>query len=86
MTLFLEVHDLNGQSARAFAEARAQTRNGIDCLKYWPCEDGRSVALLVEAQDEATLRSSAAGAKEITELFAPAARWMSVETMEAGSS
>jgi hypothetical protein len=86
MTLFLEVCDLNGQSAQSFAEARSRTRNGIHCLKYWPCDDGRSVALLVEAQDEVTLRSSAAGAKEITELFAPAARWMSIETIQARPS
>jgi len=34
MTLFLEVHDLNGQSAQSFAEPLSRTRNGIHCLKY----------------------------------------------------
>jgi hypothetical protein len=82
MPLFLEIYELNGQGAQAFSDARSSHRDGICCLKHWLSEDGRSIALLVEASDEDALRLSHGGAKEITELFAPAERWMSSDTVE----
>lgn len=82
MALFLEIHDLNGQSAQALADTRSSARDGIRCLKHWFSGDGRSIALLVEAPSEAALRLCQGGAKEITELFAPTERWLSCDTVE----
>ncbi len=83
MCLFLEVHDLDGRDAEAFVEARsAQGPHGVRLLKHWLGDDGGKVALLVEAPDEQTLRGCAGGANEVTELFAPAERWMSYDAIE----
>ncbi len=83
MSLFLEVHELNGRGAEACVQARsAQAPPGVRFLRHWFGDEGRKVALLVEAPDEETLRTCAGGAKEVTELFAPAERWMSCDSID----
>jgi hypothetical protein len=83
MCLFLEVHELDGRDADAFVRARStQAPQGVRLLKHWLGDDGRNVAFLVEAPNEETLRACAGGAKEITELFAPAERWMGFDAIE----
>jgi hypothetical protein len=74
MPLFLEVHDVNGRSPQALAEARSG--DGVRCLKHWLSEDGLQVALLVEAPSEEGVGSSTSGVKETTELFAPVEPWV----------
>lgn len=79
MCLFLEVSDRG--NAEALVQARsAQASRGVRLLKHWLGANG--VVLLVEAPDEQTLRACSSGAKEITELFAPAERWMSYDSIE----
>ena len=83
MSLFLEVHELDGRGAEAFVRVRsAQAPRGVRFLKHWFGDDGRKVALPVEAPDKETLRTCAGGAKEVTELFAPAERWMSCDSID----
>ena len=83
MRLFLEVHELDGCDAGAFVHARSvQAPRGVRLLKHWLGDDGGTVTLLVEAPDEQTLRACAGDAKEVTELFAPAERWMSYDSIE----
>jgi hypothetical protein len=75
MALFLDVHELNGGGAEAFVAAwAAGAGDGVRCLGHWVGEDGRKVALLVEAPDADSLRACDPEATELTELFAPAER------------
>jgi hypothetical protein len=79
----LEVHELDGREAEALVRARSTgAPNGVRLLKHWLGGDGRTVALLVEAPDEQTLRTCPGNAKEITELFARAERWLSHDSIE----
>jgi hypothetical protein len=80
MPLFLEVHNLNDENPQALADARSC--DGVRCLKHWLSENGRQVALLVDAPSEDALRLSRSGANETTELFAPAERWMSYAAID----
>lgn len=83
MALFLDVHELDARGAEAFVAAwSARAGEGARCRKHWVGEDGRTVALLVEAPDEETLRACDPDAKEVTELFAPAERWASYDSIE----
>jgi hypothetical protein len=83
MALFLDIHDLDALGAEAFLTSwSARANDGIRCLKHWVGEDGRSVALLVEAPNEDSLRACDRDARELTELFAPAERWLSYDSIE----
>jgi hypothetical protein len=81
MALFLETHNLGGRDAQAFVDTRSGTGNGSRCLKHWISGDRRRLTLLVEASDRQALSASHPGAREVTEVFAPAERWMSFETL-----
>lgn len=74
MALFLETHDLDGRDAEALIRALSEPRPGRRCLCHYLADDGSAVEFLVEAQDQASLST---GAQSVTELFAPAARWLS---------
>jgi hypothetical protein len=83
MALFLDGHELEERNADEFLAAwsdRAAT--DVRCLKRWVGEDRRNVALLVEAPDEDSVRICDPDAKEVTELFAPAKRWLSLDSIE----
>ncbi len=83
MALFLAIHELDGLGLEVFlARLAAHADEGIRCLKHWVGEDGRNVALLVEAPNEDSLRACDRDAKELTELFAPAERWVSFDSIE----
>ena len=83
MALFLDVHELDGRDVDEFLAAwSAQAATGVRCLKRWVGEDRRNVALLVEVADEDSVRACDADAKEVTELFAPAERWLSLDSIE----
>ena len=62
MSLFLDIHKLNGATPEAVAQAHArdletQTPYGVNYLKYWFDEDQGAVFCLVEAPDkEAAIR------------------------------
>jgi hypothetical protein len=75
MALFLETHRLNGRDAEALVQALSQSGPGRRCLCHYLADDGSAVEFLVESPDRAAL--SATGAQSVTELFAPAARWLS---------
>ena len=82
MALFLNVHELDAQHRpEAFVAAwAAAAGSGIRCLKHWVGDN--TIALLVEAPDLDSLRAYDLDAAEVTELFAPARRWMSYETID----
>jgi hypothetical protein len=83
MALFLDIHDLDALGVGAFLTRwAAHADDGVRCLKHWVDEDGRNVALLVEAPNEDSLRACDRDARELTELFAPAERWMSYDAIE----
>ena len=75
MALFLETHSLDGRDAETLIRALSEPRPDRRCLCHYLAGDGSAVEFLVEAQDQASL--SATGAQSVTELFAPAARWLS---------
>ena len=80
MALFLNIYELDGHEPEAFVAALARgAGSGIRCLKYWV--GANAIALLVEAPDEDSLRAYDSDATEVTELFAPARRWLSYETI-----
>jgi hypothetical protein len=81
MALFLVVHELDSHEPEAFvASWAARAGRGIRCLRHWVLD--KAVALLVEAPNEHGLRAYAADATEVTELFAPARRWLAHETID----
>ena len=81
MAIFLEVHELNAQKPEAFVAAwAARAGSGVHCLKHWVNDD--VIALLVEAPNEDSLGAYGSAAAEVTELFAPAPRWLSHEPIE----
>jgi hypothetical protein len=75
MALFLETHYLEGRDAETLIRALSEPLPGRRCFCHYLADDGSAVEFLVEAQDQASL--SATGAQSVTELFAPAARWLS---------
>ena len=75
MALFLETHSLDGRDAETLVRTLSEPRPGRRCLCHYLADDGSAVEFLVEAQDQDSL--SATGAQSVTELFAPAARWLS---------
>jgi hypothetical protein len=82
MSLFLEVHQLEGLEPEGFVAARvAEPPPGVCFLKQWVDRQSRKVAFLVEAPDAETLRKDASP-EEITELFAPPQRWMAADSIE----
>ena len=81
MALFLNIHELDGHQPEAFVAAwAAGAGNGIRCLRHWVGDN--AMALLVEAPDEDGLRAYDSDASDVTELFAPAWRWLSYETID----
>jgi hypothetical protein len=83
MALFLVVHELDTHEPEAFVAAwRSGAGSRIRCLRHWVVD--KAIALLVEAPNEDGLRAYAAGATEVTELFAPARRWLAYETIDLG--
>jgi hypothetical protein len=81
MALFLNVHELDAQAAETFLAAwSTRCADGIRCLKHWVSDD--AIALLVEAPNEASVRACDPGAIEVTELFAPARRWASCDSID----
>jgi len=81
MALFLVVHELDPHEPQAFVAAwAAGAGRRIRCLKHWV--SGNAIALLVEAPNEDGLRAYASDATDVTELFAPARRWLSYETID----
>jgi hypothetical protein len=81
MALFLNIHELDGHEPEAFVAAwAAGADSGIRCLKHWV--SGNAIALLVEAPNENSLRTHYSDPTEVTELLAPAWRWLSVETID----
>jgi hypothetical protein len=82
MSLFLEVHQLEGVEPGSFIAARVtEPPPGVRFLKQWVDPQSRKVAFLVEAPDEETLRKDASP-EEITELFAAPERWMAADSIE----
>jgi hypothetical protein len=79
MALFLETHYLNGRDAETLIRALSEPHPGRRCLCHYLADDGNAVEFLVEAQDQASL--SATGARSVTELFAPAERWLSSDPL-----
>ena len=80
---FLNVHTLDNGSVDALLldrTARAITR--ARCLKHWLSDDGRKLALLIEAPDEETARAFDPDASETSELLAPAERWLAYDTID----
>jgi hypothetical protein len=83
MALFLEVHELDTPEPEAFVAAwTAAAGSRIRCLKHWVGDN--AVALLVEAPNADSLRAYDSDAGEVTQLFAPARRWLSCETIVFG--
>jgi hypothetical protein len=83
MALFLVVHELDSHEPEAFLAAwRSGAGSLIRCLRHWVVDN--AIALLVEAPNEHGLRAYASGATEVTELFAPARRWLAYETIDLG--
>ena len=73
--------ELDAQGAEAFLAAwSTRGGDGIRCLKHWVSDD--AIALLVEAPNEASVRARDPGATEVTELFAPAQRWASCDSID----
>jgi hypothetical protein len=83
MALFLEVHELDTHEPEAFVAAwTAAAGSRIRCLKHWVGDS--AVALLVEAPNADSLRAYDSATGDVTELFAPARRWLSYETIDLG--
>jgi hypothetical protein len=83
MALFLNVHKLDAHEPDAFVAAwAAGAPSGIRCLKHWVKDN--AIALLVEAPTEYSLRAFDRHASDVTQLFAPARRWLSLETVYLG--
>jgi hypothetical protein len=81
MALFLNVHKLHTHEPAAYVAAwAAGAGSRIRCLKHWVGDN--AIAMLVEAPDEDALRAYDSDASEVTELFAPARRWLSYETID----
>jgi hypothetical protein len=81
MALFLVVHELDTHDPEAFVAAwSAGAASHIRCLKHWV--SGDAIALLAEAPNEYGLRAYDSDAIGVTELFAPARRWLSYETID----
>lgn len=80
MALFLNIHELDAEPEAFVAAWAAGAGSCIRCLKHWVGDN--AIALLVEAPNEASLRAYDPAAVEVTELFAPARRWLSCETID----
>jgi hypothetical protein len=81
MGIYSEVHELATQDAETFlADWAALADEGIRCLKNWTAEN--RVALLVEAPNDYRFRTHGARLKELTELFAPVARWANYDATD----
>lgn len=84
MALFLEIHELGTHGADAFLmDWTARADDGTRCLKNWTGDN--RIALLVEAPDDYRSRARGAHLSELTELFAPAARWAAYDAIDLAS-
>jgi hypothetical protein len=77
----LAVHELGAHDPEAFVAAwAAGAGGGIRWLRRWVSDN--AFALLVEAPDQESLRAHDSDATEVTELFAPARRWLFFESID----
>jgi hypothetical protein len=84
MALFLEIHELSALGTETFlADWIARADDRTRCLKNWT--SGTSIAFLVEAPDDYGSRPRGPGVRELTELFAPASRWLDHDTLDLAS-
>jgi hypothetical protein len=82
MALFMDIHDLGSRDPESFLDGWSTDKSrDITCLRHWVNADGR-IALLVEAPDRESLQTQDRDALEVTELLAPASRWIEADTVE----
>jgi hypothetical protein len=83
MALFMDIHELGDHDPESFVAGWSiHKRESITCLKHWVSGDGR-IALLVEAPDRESLQAQDRDALEVTELYAPASRWLKQHSVES---